>query len=97
MSIVGSLFAALGCPVLPGAKCRGRSRLFDPAHYGELAENVAQRHVQAAMLCAGCPSLDACATWLDSLPPNRRPGGVVAGRVIEPRPARQRMNPGGGG
>lgn len=85
MTIVGSLFAALGCPALPGAKCRGRHRLFDPARKGERAEVVAQRHAQAVQLCAGCPSLDRCRTWVDGLKPSRRPTGVVAGRIVEPR------------
>lgn len=83
---VGTLFAALGCPVLPGARCRGRSRLFDPARKGERSEIVAQRHAQAVGLCHRCPSLDACRAWLESLKPSRRPTGVVAGQVIEPRP-----------
>lgn len=85
MSPVGSLFVALGVPALPGARCRGRSRLFDPGRKGERAEVVAQRHRQAAMLCGSCPSLAPCAAWLESLKPSRRPTGVVAGRVIEPR------------
>lgn len=84
MSIVG-LLLAVGAPVLPGARCRGRSRLFDPARKGERSENVAQRHAQAQQLCAGCPSLEPCAAWVESLKPSKRPGGVVAGRVIEPR------------
>lgn len=85
MTPVGSLFAALGCPVLPGAKCRGRPHLFDPPRKGERSENVALRHAQAAMLCRSCPSLTACRDWLDSLTPSRRPTGVVAGQIVEPR------------
>lgn len=85
MSPVGSLFAAIGTPALPGARCRGRSHLFDAGRKGERAESVAQRHAQAVQLCSGCPSLDRCRTWVDSLKPSRRPTGVVAGQVIEPR------------
>lgn len=90
---VGALFAALGCPSLPGARCRGRSHLFDPAQQGEAPEKVAQRQNQAAQLCSGCPSLEPCAAWLDGLPPSRRPAGVVAGRIVEPKPARRPREP----
>lgn len=85
MTPVGSLFRALGVPSLPGARCRGRARLFDPGRKGERTEIVAQRHAQATAMCHRCPSLDACRDWVDSLKPSKRPGGVVAGRVIEPR------------
>ncbi|AFM16986.1 hypothetical protein Mycch_2203 [Mycolicibacterium chubuense NBB4] len=81
------LFDAVGlAPSLPGAKCRGRHRLFDPPNHGvepgeaEYAERAAQR------LCSVCPALVRCAAWFESLPPSRRPLGVVAGRVNRPRP-----------
>ena len=72
------LGALLGAPSLPGAKCRGRSHLFDEAQPGE---NATQRHNQAAGLCSRCPSLAACTEWVDSLPKAKRPPGVVAGRI----------------
>lgn len=87
-SLLGSL---LGVPSLPGAKCRGRSHLFDAAEQYEPAEIVEQRHNQAKRLCAGCSSLETCRTWLESLPLSRKPVGVVAGRVIHPRKPRSRM------
>lgn len=78
---IGSLFAALGCPSLPGAKCRGRSHLFDEPEQGEPAAVVEQRHRQALLLCRICPSLEQCGDWFDNLSPQKRPGGVVAGRI----------------
>ena len=74
------LGALLGLPSLPGARCRGRSELFDEPAPREPARHAAERHAQARMLCAGCPALAACATWFDSLPARDRPRGVIAGR-----------------
>ncbi len=76
------LIAAIGrAPVLPGARCRGRHHLFDTADSREDPDVAIQRHSQAVELCARCPSLTRCEDWLDSLPNNQRPLGVVAGRV----------------
>lgn len=33
--------------------------------------------------CASCILLDECGDWLDTLPKNRRPIGIVAGRYFE--------------
>jgi WhiB family redox-sensing transcriptional regulator len=76
------LLAAVGvAPALPGARCRGKHHLYDDAEKNEAAEVVAQRHAQALQLCSGCTALASCATWFESLPPSRRPPGVVAGRL----------------
>jgi hypothetical protein len=72
---VDHIFAALaGIPRLPGARCVGKSDLFDATDCPELAE-------AALNLCRGCPALAGCAAWFDSLPRRQRPTGVVAGRV----------------
>ncbi|MDQ1304720.1 MAG: WhiB family transcriptional regulator, redox-sensing transcriptional regulator [Actinomycetota bacterium] len=81
MTAIGSLFAAIGTPALPGARCRGRSHLFDDAAQGEPADTVEARHRQAIGLCQRCPALEQCGSWLDSLKPSQRPAGVVAGRT----------------
>lgn len=81
------LDAISGVPALPGARCRGRHHLFDPRGDNEPVETAEQRHALAVDLCAGCPALPACKTWCDSLSPTRRPPGVTAGRLNEPRPA----------
>jgi len=81
-ALLGAISAA---PALPGAKCRGRPHLFDPPGDREHADTVTARHRQAAALCTRCPALDRCRAWLDSLPPSRRPSGVIAGQVTEPR------------
>lgn len=85
MSQLDAILAAVGAaPCLPGAKCRGRHSLFDPAAKGEDPDTVAARHAQAVELCSYCPALDKCRDWLDSLPPQQRPYGVVAGVVRQP-------------
>jgi hypothetical protein len=78
-----ALLEAVGAAVaLPGARCRGRSALFDPAGICEDPETAAQRHTQALGLCSHCDSLARCREWLFNLPPPRRPPGVVAGIVM---------------
>ena len=79
--LVDLLAALAGAPALPGARCRGRPHLFDPAGAAEAEASVADRHRQAVGLCAACPSLNRCAAWLASLPPTEQPPGVVAGVV----------------
>lgn len=85
--------AMAGVPVLSGARCRGRHALFDPQHGSEPDEIAQARHRQALALCAHCPALAACQWWVDSLPPRRRPRGVVAGRIIaEPKPGKRKAS-----
>jgi hypothetical protein len=88
MSTLQPLLDAIGAaPVLPGAKCRGRHHLFDPAAPDEASETVDQRHSQAIGLCFRCPSLNRCADWWSGLPKRKRPPGVVAGQVHQPKSA----------
>lgn len=92
MTLLADLLDALRmAPALPGARCRGRSHLFDEAQPDEAAEVVEQRHAQALGLCSGCTALASCGQWFDGLPAADRPHGVVAGRLHKPR-ARQRRN-----
>lgn len=85
------LSTVAGVPVLRGARCRGRHRLFDPPEEREPADSVAARHRQAVALCEQCPALTPCREWLDGLPLRRRPFGVVAARVRTPRTQDERM------
>jgi len=90
------LLGAIGVAApLPGARCRGRHRLFDEAGKHEPTETVAARHAQAIGLCRLCPALASCQRWYDSLPAHKRPAGVVAGRVRGARgtPGRPRATP----
>lgn len=81
MSAIG-LFDALGSiPELTGARCRGRSQIFDETEDPDLVE-------YAQSQCQACPALRACASWLASLPPRQRPPGVVAGQVRTARRGR---------
>lgn len=76
------LLAAVGvAPALPGARCRGRHHLFDEQGPRESPDVAQQRHQQAVHLCQGCIALASCAQWVDALPTQRRPPGVVAGRM----------------
>lgn len=77
-----NLLAALAAaPALPGALCRGRPHLFDEANPGEADHVVQARQAQALSLCGRCPSLTRCEDWFESLPPRKKPGGVIAGRL----------------
>lgn len=80
--------ALAGIPALPGAACRGLSEPFDQPVDGETAKDTAYRHQTALSICRGCPALPACTAWVESLPPSRRPGGVVAATL--PPPIRRR-------
>ncbi|MED5815727.1 hypothetical protein VST63_25490 [Mycolicibacterium sp. 050232] len=83
-----ALLAAVGAaPALPGARCRGKHHLFDEAGKNEAPETADQRHQQALGLCRLCPALASCEQWFDKLHNSKRPHGVIAGRVIKPRPA----------
>lgn len=67
---------------LPGAACTGRWSLFDPPPRGEPPAATRQRHTQAIELCHACPALNRCKDWLDQLPHNQKPAGVVAGIIV---------------
>lgn len=77
------LSSLAGAPVLPGARCRGRHHLFDPERQDEAHDTAQLRHRQAITLCEGCPALAACRAWVETLPPRKRPPGVVAGQLTE--------------
>ncbi|MCV7141404.1 hypothetical protein H7J76_19795 [Mycolicibacterium fortuitum] len=70
-------------PELPGALCRGRWALFDPADRDDDHQVVERLHTEAVALCSRCPALAACQSWLESLPAHKRPTGIVAGRLVE--------------
>ena len=79
-----NLLAAIGtAPSLPGARCKNRAHIFDPAVPGEDPTTVDARHTQALGLCRLCPSLTRCESWFLGLKPSSRPTGVVAGQVWE--------------
>jgi hypothetical protein len=78
-----------GIPALDGARCRGRSDLYERTN-GEHrmtgrppSAELDDARRDALRLCNdGCPALDACRAWLDALPAAHRPRGVVAGQVV---------------
>ncbi|MGK2904509.1 MAG: hypothetical protein ACSLE7_16895, partial [Mycobacterium sp.] len=71
---------------LGGARCVNSAELYarTVAEQGQPANRpqVQQARTAALRICAGCPALDRCRAWLDRLPINRRPRGVVAGAVV---------------
>lgn len=69
------LLSLAGAPSLPGARCRGKSHLFDGADGPD-----GERTRQAAQLCRRCPALARCRTWADEQP-NRKLNGVIAARL----------------
>jgi hypothetical protein len=72
-----SLIDALaGIPRLEGARCRGRAADFD------LEPGSCPEAIEAAIhICESCPVLRRCREYVDSLPPSKRPRGVVAGEL----------------
>jgi hypothetical protein len=85
MSQLDALLAAIATsPDLPGARCAGRWQIWDETDDPEIVEYAIHQ-------CNSCPCLTACAQYVDRLKPSRRPPGVVAGRVNQPRaPVRSR-------
>ena len=82
--MIDTVFAALAAaPDLPGAACRGLAPGFDAARPDETVAEVAHRHLAALAICAKCPALAACSSWLETLPVRERPVGVVAGRITQ--------------
>lgn len=83
---LGLLIAILSdTPRLPGALCRDHRDLFDATHptgRGAMTRHLTDARATAIRICTGCPVLGPCNDWLDSVIPENRPGGVVAGRII---------------
>jgi len=84
--------ALAGSPKLRGARCRGHHALFDPQEGNEPDDIAAARHRQAIAVCTRCPALAACTAWVESLPADRRPSGVVAGKLLTAPKARKRVS-----
>jgi hypothetical protein len=81
-TLSGLLAAIFAAPDLTGAACKGQPAAFDPPKVGEQPPAVESRQRIAQAMCADCSALTACAAWVTSLPPEERPGGVVAGQVF---------------
>ncbi len=86
------LEAISAAPQLDGAQCIGMHEAFDPRHPDETMEDAAYRHETGLHLCRTCPALADCQVWFLGLKPSRRPRGVVAGRINEPRPGRPKVS-----
>lgn len=77
-------------PRLPQAACRGLSAEFDERHEGEHQADADHRFNAAIRVCQQCPELIRCRAWFDSLAPQDRPPGVVAGVIHRPPVRHQR-------
>lgn len=73
------LGVAIAVPRLPDAACRGETWLAD------LDVRSPRRKIDDAIeVCLSCRALEGCSSWLDSLPTDQRPAGVVAGQLVDP-------------
>jgi hypothetical protein len=95
---IGELLDQLAlAPHLEDAACRHREQLYDAAitrDAGSAAMRAAR--TQALAICQSCGALDACRQWLNSLPEDQRPIGVVAGTlrtVYRAQPPRSSRSP----
>lgn len=84
--IAGLLDSLSLAPSLPGALCAGRHELFDASIEASrtgtaAAAELAQARAEALRICGGCPVLQPCRRWFDSLPKSKRPQGVCAGQL----------------
>ncbi|TAM68295.1 hypothetical protein [Mycobacterium sp.] len=73
------LGAAAAAPRMRDAACRNETWLSD----------VEARSCRATIdsgidVCLGCRHMQQCSDWVDSLPADQRPRGVVAGRLVDP-------------
>lgn len=77
---VGRLMAAWvgSVPRLEDAACRGNPGPFD------LDVRAGREAVDAAVeICLDCPAMLDCGAWVDSLPADQKPAGIVAGRLFD--------------
>lgn len=70
-------------PNLHGAACVGHTDIFDAATTKGAVSSG--RRAAAEAICADCPCLAPCSTWLAGLPTGTRPIGVVAGTYVPVR------------
>jgi hypothetical protein len=75
--LAGILEAIAGAPALDRGLCIGQWDLFDNTEDPAAVD-------QAIELCGQCSVRTRCAEYVASLPPRRRPVGVVAGIVRPP-------------
>lgn len=76
-------------PALPDAACVNHWRLFDStisASKGNRSAELEDARTEALAVCMTCPALQPCRQWLNTIPPRRRPSGVIAGQVNGRRP-----------
>lgn len=84
-TLTGLLAELRGAPALDGAACTGRGHLFDDRQTEETIGTWRHRASHATSICRSCPVLASCREWLESLAPDRRPHGVVAGLHVDQR------------
>ena len=64
-----------GIPRLAGARCVGKWHAFDNTDDPDTIEYCIN-------ICTTCPALGECRAWLQGLPLNKRPTGVVAATLL---------------
>lgn len=74
--------SALSVPRLDGALCIGETYLAD------VEIRSSRETIDAAIdVCLSCPAMQRCAAWVESLPADQKPAGVVASRLVVDAPA----------
>jgi len=76
---IGLLHVVATMPDMAAAGCRDEWSTFDAAPYDEAAE------LAAVNICVRCPTRVQCRGWYESLHPQDRPAGVVAGLIVPSR------------
>lgn len=72
-------------PDLPGAACaRPENRALFDATTGKAAGRPGT-YAKAIQVCASCPALLQCRSWIAGLPPLKHPVGVTAGVIRRSR------------
>ena len=75
------------------AACRGPNHgIFFPPSQIERRSEKRMREKRAKEICASCPALDACRSWVASLPTGHV-SGVIAGEIHKPMYLKKRRHP----
>lgn len=80
-----ALLAAIldGVPSLPDAVCPDWPLIFEACNTTD-PETRDYSIATALRICRSCPALASCSAWFESLAPQERPSGVIAGRINTP-------------
>ncbi|MEB4208751.1 hypothetical protein [Mycobacterium sp. 94-17] len=72
--------AWVAVPRMPDAACRAETWMADL----DVSSSAGEQIDAGIETCLGCRELQRCSDWLDSLPADHYPRGVVAARLVDP-------------